>query len=696
MKKNHKRKKVAVTLLAGLMLSTAGMASAAAEEQVFDLDQVVVTATKTEKKVKEVPSAVEIITGEQLEKRNIKRISDALTAIPGVVVMSKKGVMGTTDSILMRGFGSQKQVLILLDGLPMNDGYSGGVDIANIPTENIDRIEVIKGPASALYGSNAMGGVINIITKEKAKTETILKTGIGAQGTENRSLYTSGSVGKWQYFLSGQKYSTDGYVTSEDYLTAKAGSDKAKYPGNNGIDRELYNAKLIYHPDERSKFTLTGGNNKYNYFYDFLADRGGRESDSWNLSYENKLTDTSLLKLSYGEQKIDSWYVSTSYSTTTNNISSYSYTQNPSKTTQAELQYNFKMGDKDSLVVGYSRKTENSDSIGKTLTAASKGTNLAMTTANSDSNIGGATKTDSFYIQDERKMDDKNTLYLGARYDNWSFYDGYTYGYNSGLKKYVTNSTPESSASSFNPKVGLVHIINDKLTMRSSIGKAFRAPNVYELAKDWESSTGSIYKSNPNLKPETAVNYEVGFDYQADKTLLLKMNLFHTDVTDVIDKKTYTNSAGRTVYQSINSGKARINGLEFSMNKKLSPSWNTFLNYTYTDSVITESEAAPENVDKQQSNVPRNMFNIGFDYNKGKWQGNIIGSYMSEANSPDKQGQSGYGTIEACFVVNTKISYKMSKDTTLSLSIDNLTDKKYYNYYLAPGRTTYLEFTHKF
>lgn len=695
MKKQQKQ--AMLVLMVGLALSSLNFTAVTAEEEpVFDLDQVVITATKTEKKVKEVPAAVEVITREELDRRNIKRVSDALTSISGVFVKSSKGMLGTTDSITMRGFGNQKQVLILLDGQPVNDGYNGGVDIANIPTETIERIEVIKGPGSALYGSNAMGGVINIITKDKAKQEIILRSGIGEQDTKNKSIYTSGSAGKWEYFLSAQKNTTDGYVTSDEYERAIAGSDKAKYPGKNGLDRELYNGKLVYHPDDKSKFSFSSGSNTYSYFYENTADRGSRDADSWAFNYENKLTDSSSLKLSYGEQRIDSWYVSTSYNSKTNNISSYSYTQNPSKTTQAELQYNFKLGDKDAFTVGYARRTEHSDSFAKTLTSASNGRKLTLTTANSDANIGGKTETDSFYIQDERKLSDKTTLYLGGRYDDWRFYDGYTYGYDSGTKSYKTNSTAEGKADSFNPKVGLVHRIDDKLTLRSSIGKAFRAPNVYELAKDWESSTGAIYKCNPDLQPEKATNYEVGFDYQVDKTLLAKLNLFHTDVTNVIDKKTYTNAAGRTVYQYINSGKARVNGLEFTLNKRLSPAWNSFLNYTYTNSKITESETAPENVDKQQSNVPKNMFNIGFDYTQDRWQGSIIGSYMSEANSPTNQGKTGYGTNEAYFIVNTKISYKMTKDTTLSLSVDNLLDREYYCYYVAPSRTTYLELTHRF
>ena len=697
MKNKREQKSLALALMVGLVLSSLNFTSVAAEEDPsFDLDQVVVTATRTEKKVRDVPAAVEVITREEMDKQNIKRVSDALSTVSGVYVRATKGIMGSTDSITMRGFGSQKQILILMDGQPINDGYSGGVNLSNIPTENIDRIEVIKGPASALYGSNAMGGVINIITKDKGKQETIIRLGIGEQETKNKSIYSSGSAGKFDYFLTAQKTSADGYVTDEDYKTAITGSDKAKNPGKNGMERELYDFKFTYHPDEKSKISLSRGDNKFNYFHENEADRGEKDEDIWAINYENKLTDNSSLKVSYSEKKLDSWYVSTAYNSKTNNISSYSYNITPSKISQAEVQYNFKLGSADLFTVGYTYKTEQADSFAKTLTTASNGRNFSLTTSNSNSNIGGKTETKSIYLQDEHKLGDKTTLYLGGRYDDWRFYDGYTYGYDSTKKSYVTNQTPEGKSNSFNPKVGLVHKMNDKLTLRSSIGKAFRAPNVYELAKDWESSSGTIYKCNPNLQPEKDTNYEVGFDYQADKTLVVKLNLFHTDVTNVIDKRTYTNADNRTVSQFINSGKAKINGLEIGLNKRLSPAWSSFLNYTYNDAKVKESLAAPENEDKQLSNVPKNMFNIGFNYAQGPWQGSLTGSYVSESNDPSKQGKTGYGTYESYFTVNTKVAYKMTKDTTVSLSVDNLLDRKYYSYYLASPRTTYLELTHKF
>lgn len=676
--KQWEKKSLVLAIMLGVALSSQNFVYAAAgEEPTFDLEQVVVTATKTEKKVGEVSAAVEVITKEEMDKKNIKRVDDALKSITGVYVRQNKGIMGTTDMVSMRGFGKQKQVLIMMDGQPLNDAYNSAVNLANIPTENIDRIEVIKGPASALYGSNAMGGVINIITKDKARQETIIRLGIGGQGTDSQSVYTSGNTGKFDYFITAQRTATDGYESNDQYKTDNTKTRQ----GDNGMKKELYNGKLVYHLDENSKLSLFGGSNDFKYFYERIADRGETNEDSWGLNYENQLNSTSSLKVSYGEKKLDSWYVAGT-----------SYAKTPSKATNAEVQYNFKLGDKDSFTVGYSRRGEEADSLGKKLTDPR---DLRSATATGDNNVGGQTETDSFYIQDERKLSEKTTLYLGGRYDDWRFYDGYTYGYDTVKNRYITSQTPESKANSFSPKAGVVHKMNEKLTLRSSIGKAFRAPNIYELAKDWEGSTGIIYKSNPDLQPEEATNYELGFDYRPDKTMLVKVNVFHTDVSDAIDQKK-TKVAGRDVYQYINSGKARVNGFEIGMNKRLSDAWGSFVNYTYTEAKIVSSDVAPENEGKQIAGVPKQLFKVGVDYTKGRWQGSLNGNYVSDANGSTKIGESGYGYYGSYFTVDTKVSYKMTKDTTISLSVDNLLDRDYYSYYLAPSRTTYLELTHKF
>jgi len=161
-------KKILSRLLVLSLLSVASLPAWADESAEFNLDQVVVTATKTEKSIKEVSSSVSVITEEMMKNSNAKNVADLLTMLPGVKIQST-GNLGGDRGISMRGInggpGSQK-VLLLLDGRPANSAYESGINWNTVPLENIERIEVIRGPVSALYGANAITGVVNIITKK--------------------------------------------------------------------------------------------------------------------------------------------------------------------------------------------------------------------------------------------------------------------------------------------------------------------------------------------------------------------------------------------------------------------------------------------------------------------------------------------------------------------------------------------------
>lgn len=112
--------------------------------------KIVVTATKTEKTLEDVPRSVTVITREEMRKKNIQTVDDALNTIPGLFVKRSKGLMDSTASVRIRGFSLDRYTLVLIDGQPLNDSYTGGVEWGALPVENIERIEVIRGLASAL------------------------------------------------------------------------------------------------------------------------------------------------------------------------------------------------------------------------------------------------------------------------------------------------------------------------------------------------------------------------------------------------------------------------------------------------------------------------------------------------------------------------------------------------------------------
>ena len=151
------KRKLVLSLVLGL--SATPMVAVAADEDVpvYNLDEVIVTATRTQEEIKKVPSSVTVVTKEQIQKENAVTITDALKKVPGVFINRPKGIAETANGISMRGFG-EDSIQVLYDGMPLNEAYDGSVNWNAIPVDNVERIEIVRGAASSLYGGRAVGG----------------------------------------------------------------------------------------------------------------------------------------------------------------------------------------------------------------------------------------------------------------------------------------------------------------------------------------------------------------------------------------------------------------------------------------------------------------------------------------------------------------------------------------------------------
>ncbi len=143
------------------------------------LDEVIVTATRTEKKAVEAPGSVSVVTAEEIELTGPKTIDQTLSSLPGVYVRRGKGLMDTLSSISLRGIPDPKRTLVLVDGMVLNNPYTGNVKFGGFFPEDLDRVEVVRGPFSSLYGGYAMGGVVHFITKMPEQREILLRAGYG-------------------------------------------------------------------------------------------------------------------------------------------------------------------------------------------------------------------------------------------------------------------------------------------------------------------------------------------------------------------------------------------------------------------------------------------------------------------------------------------------------------------------------------
>lgn len=276
MKKKNLWKKICISgLCGGFILSAPGFAGAepaAAPE--FQGPEVVVTANRVETPIKDVTASVTVITQEMIKDLPARTVTDLLALAPGVATNGRAGI-GNPGAISLRGLnggGGSSKVLVMIDGRPNLFGYNGATDWNSIPLQAIERIEIVRGPVSTLYGNNSLGGAINIITKKPEKDSTTLTTGYGSFGTSSTSLIQEGKSGSTSYMFTANYESTDGFAPHGDYdgsnyslrldfsddLTFRSGRssyDRTNYGKITTPENYTYSKPTTYYYDLEKKFS---------------------------------------------------------------------------------------------------------------------------------------------------------------------------------------------------------------------------------------------------------------------------------------------------------------------------------------------------------------------------------------------------------------------------------------------------------
>lgn len=587
----------------------------------YDLGDVIVSATKTEAYQAEVGSSTSVITAEDIKKSGKKSVKEILRDILGVTV-SQSGAFGGQTSVYLRG-AKPGQTLVMIDGVEVNDPISAdrSFNFANLITDNIERIEVVRGPQSTLYGSDAMAGVINIITKKgtgKPGFESYFEG--GSHNTFIENIGSSGSIDKFNYSMSATRFDSDGISA------AAVGSENDPYHNTAISSRVGYkildNAELslvAHYTDVKKSIDATDNNYPYG-----LIDMPNYTSWSKDLT----------TKLAF-DQSINSWWTHTlSFSyydirrkdkkewdpVNGDNVNDW-YKGNNKK---IEWQHNISPVKWNTLTAGL----EYEDETGSSYYYVNPDPWLSSSKQDRKSvnNMG-------YYFQDQLKLWEKLFITPGVRID-----DNELFG---------IQATYKISTAYLIPQIGT--------RFKGNWGTGFKAPSLFQLYSSY---------GNPNLRPDESRSYDVGFEQSlfGDK-VSFGLTYFHNNFKNMVDFD--LDPASPTYYKYINIGKAMTQGFEFGT--KFMPLENlTFgFNFTYTDTEDKETGLELLRRPKRQFNfdidwafLPKANLQLGIDY---------VGSRKDV----------GYITDKAYTVVRIASSYDITKNLQVFGRIENLFDKKY-------------------
>lgn len=580
------RNAVMVSLFAGTTVVWGGTTFAAEDLQEFALDDMVVTATRTESKVVDVPVNTTVISAEKIADRHYLDVADALKDVPGANVLDT-GVGAYEKKVVLNG---DERVLVLVDGkrvnIDMGTMSRASYDLNQMPDVSlIERIEVVKGHGGALYGSDAVGGVINIITKKMDHSYGKVSMGFGShQARDAKAMYTI-KEGKTGVMVAASKYK-QGY---HEYKDAKTEANK-RWPVASTYENEKVSVKLSQELSETSNLELG---------YDFSKFEGVRSysTKAKSASFSNKKTNDFYAKYDWTVNDKDQGFIQLYR----NKYDYYNAGDMYETDTGFEAQQNITLSDNNRLVVGASYRK-------------AKALNATSYTAEKSIN------NKAVFVSDQWEFAPSWTLDAGVRYDKHSTAGSKT-TWSAGLNK----KFDENSHAYFN------------------WGQVFKAPTLDDLyyysVMEWGSSKYENY-GNPNLKPEKGDTWTIGYGTKiADKTSV-NISYFQSKLEDAIDWDT-TYSTNGSVSIARNVDKQKKNGMELSVGHELNDNWNLEASYTY---IRVKNNDNGSGYVRDANYIP-NMYRFGVRYHDDLWNADL---FLRGGSGADKSAyvDSKYMTLD--------------------------------------------------
>ena len=486
---------------------------------------VVVSATKTVETVDKVPSSVTIITAEEIERKQATSVLEVLRDVPGLDVVQSGG-LGKNSSVFIRG-GNSGHTLVMIDGVQVNSPTLGSYNFADLTTDNIDRIEVVRGPQSTLYGSDAMAGVINIITKKgKGAARTTVSAEAGSFSTYRGSASISGSGDKSTYSLSLSRVDTDGI---------SAASEKNGNNEDYGYENSSVSARLGYRFNENIDLDVTSR------YTDSENDLDAVGADDLNYTQESNLL---LVSARVNQIVSDIWDHSLQISLTDENLkykdpdTSGNNSKIDTKIETADWQQNLSLFDETNMLTfGYEYEKQDG--------------------RNNSSSIDHSVRNNAFYLQNQMSFyNDSFHLTAGIRNDDHS--------------KFGDKTTYRLAASYL--------FATSDTRVKGNWGKGFKAPTLNDLF--YQDSWGS--RGNPDLQPEESEGFDIGLEQPlADAKVTISATYFRNDYDNLIDWVEYAPWS----YEPQNVKESEVKGWEFEL--KAQPADKAYIKGAYT---LTKTE----------------------------------------------------------------------------------------------------------
>ena len=520
-------------------------------------DTITVTAARTPARLGDTPASVVILSRETIAVSPSPAVDDALRQIPGFTLFRRSGsrtANPTSQGASLRGIGGSgaSRALVLDDGILLNDPFGGWIFWGRVPRAALERIEVVRGGASDVYGSGAMSGVVQFIRR---RDDPAFDVNAGSERTASASIFVPLTHGEWIASIAADFFTTAGYVIVDP--DQRGAVDRAASSRHAAIDAMLRHGGLFV--------------------------RGSHYSESRNNGTPLQINDAAIRQIAAGYDRGE-WAVrldgnSNDYHQTFSAIATNRASERltvdqrvPSRSAGGSVQWTHPIGRAQALIVG------------------AEGRAVGGTDEEPPSRVEGHQRTGAVFIEDIADVGTRTNLTVAIRGDSWRNFDANRNGVALG----------DRSDTAWSPRASLLFRATDRLALTAAAYRAFRAPTLNELYRSFR--VGNVLtQANESLGPERLSGFEVGA-----RSGPVRVTLFSMTVTDTIANVTVTTAPTLITRQRRNFGSSRSRGAEIEYSRVLANGWSASAGYLIADATLSSGARTPQ--------VPRNQATMQLAY----------------------------------------------------------------------------------
>jgi outer membrane receptor protein involved in Fe transport len=593
-------------------------------------ETVTVTPIGIPERMGDTPASVSVLTADDVAQSPAVIVDDLLRRVPTFSLFRRTSSLSahpTAQGVSLRGIGPSgvSRSLVMSDGVPVNDPFGGWVYWTRVPLESVDRIEIVDGPSSSLYGNYAIGGVINIVSAPPTRRTIEVKPQYGSRNSPKVDFFASDVWGKLGAVVEGSAFDTEGFpIVDEDERGLV--DDKA------AVNFRNLNLRMNYHPTSRFAVSLRTGyfhENRDNGKHSTLDGLGTKEANDTTWRFVNgtvrvELPDGSDLQASMfsNVETFHSNFLAVPDATTTRNTGRMSLNQTvPVKDLGGAVQWSRPFGTRTQFSAGTDWRWVDGDSEEEVLDST------VGTTVTLERVSGGSQRSTGLFARAIVTPASQLTVTLSARLDHWRTYDGHNLETNvpAGTAGSGHNpALPERSDTVLSPRVGALYHLTDWIDIWGDVNSGFRAPTLNELYRQFRVGT-TLTTANFNLKSERLIGAEGGVTVTPLDNLTMRLTMYTNHVEDPVFNVTIGTSGTTILQQRQNIERTNISGFQADAEYRFGASWKIGGAYLHNSATVSESVVNPQLVGKHLQQAPRNrgsvhvaftdprLFTVGFD-----------------------------------------------------------------------------------